>query len=271
MKKWLLISSIINISILLIPFSFKIDKKEKSEEIKIGNIIIVGKNKKSKNSVYLSKEVKTYNNENINRNQVDILREEINPNQKETAINNYAEEFKETNNINTTENLNVDKKKLIKEDSKEENNLEKSFSNLNEISDFSERNIETKDEKNDFYKENVITLESSPQEIDNNILSNDLVKENSELNYKIINMPNPEYPFKARNLNFNKKIIVVSEFIVGKDGKVKEFLLKSENELYKKYNFDKSLEKVLKEYKFTPIKYKGKNVEVKFIKTFEFN
>lgn len=269
MKKWLLISSIINISILLIPFSFKIDKKEKSEEIKIGNIIIVGKSKKTKNPVYLSKEVKTYNNEN--RNQVDILREEINPNQKETVINDLVEEFKETNNINTTENLYVDEKKLIEEDSKEENDLEKSFSNLNEISDFSEKNVETKDEKNDFYKDNMITLESSHQEIDNNILSNDLVKENSQLNYKILNMPNPEYPSKAKNLNFNKKIIVVSEFIVGKDGKVREFLLKSENELYRKYAFDKSIEKVLKEYRFTPINYEGRSVEVKFIKTFEFN
>lgn len=239
MKKWLLISSIINISILLIPFSFKIDKKEKSEEIKIGNIIIVGKSKKTKNPVYLSKEVKTYNNEN--RNQVDILREEINPNQKETVINDLVEEFKETNNINTTENLYVDEKKLIEEDSKEETNLEKSFSNLNEISNFSEKNVETKDEKNDFYEDNMITLESSHQETDNNILSNDLVKENSELNYKILNMPNPEYPSKAKNLNFNKKIIVISEFIVGKDGKVREFLLKSENELYKKYAFDKSI------------------------------
>lgn len=269
MKKWLLISSIINISILLIPFSFKIDKKEKSEEIKIGNIIIVGKSKKTKNPVYLSKEVKTYNNEN--RNQVDILREEINPNQKETVINDLVEEFKETNNINTTENLYVDEKKLIEEDSKEETNLEKSFSNLNEISNFSEKNVETKDEKNDFYEDNMITLESSHQETDNNILSNDLVKENSELNYKILNMPNPEYPSKAKNLNFNKKIIVISEFIVGKDGKVREFLLKSENELYKKYAFDKSIEKILKEYKFTSIIYKNKIVEVKFIKTFEFN
>ena len=51
MKKWLLISSIINISILLIPFSFKIDKKEKSGEIKIGNIIIVGKSEKMKNGL----------------------------------------------------------------------------------------------------------------------------------------------------------------------------------------------------------------------------
>ncbi len=270
MKKWLLISSIINISILLIPLSFEIEKKEKLKEVRIKNVLIAEKDKIASQKNDNPQKIKT-NEKNVYKNQLETSTENVIYLQDEKNFDNNIEELKESINISDTENLNSVQEISIKEKLEEDIKLEKSVSEIKELGNIVKVSGESSEKEFSFSQDNLTSLESRPQETDNNILSNDLVKENSELNYKILNMPNPEYPSKAKNLNFNKKIIVVSEFIVGKDGKVRKFLLKSENELYKKYAFDKSIEKVLKEYRFTPINYKGRSVEVKFIKIFEFN
>ena len=111
-------------------------------------------------------------------------------------------------------------------------------------------------------------------EKDENILSNGsvkLVKENTNLEYKIIKSVNPVYPKKAQILNLKENIKIFAEFTVDTKGDVKDITLSSDFSKYKQYDFDKSVEKALSSYEFSSIMYKGQIVEVKFKKTFEFN
>ena len=111
-------------------------------------------------------------------------------------------------------------------------------------------------------------------EKDENILSNGsvkLVKENTNLEYKIIKSVNPVYPKKAQILNLKENIKIFAEFTVDTKGDVKDITLSSDFSKYKQYDFDKAVEKALSSYEFSSIIYKNQIVEVKFKKTFEFN
>ena len=262
MKKWLLISTILNILILQIPLS----KNNKATKVKESiNLDLTRINFKTNNSVQknrvsnsdnnLFSEVKpTENAENINYNTKNIP---VTPSIKESAISNEKIEA-----IAYTKEL----VKPTESNSEIPQKISNSF-------------VESKSSSE------IITTESSntnnkafeaqiKKEKDENILSNGsvkLVKENTNLEYKIIKSVNPVYPKKAQILNSKENIKIFTEFTVDTKGDVQDINLSSDFSKYKQYDFGRAVEKALNSYKFSSIMYKGQIVEVKFKKTFEFN
>ncbi len=268
MKKWLLISTILNILILQIPL-YKNNKATKVEEsinldltrINFKTNNSVQKNRVSNSDNNLSSEVKpninkpTENAENINYNTENIpvtpsIKERINSNEKIEDIS-YTKEL-----VKPTESNSETPQKIS--NSFVESKLSSSENSKIESSSTNDKAFETKD---------IIKK-------DENILSNGsvkLVKENTDLDYKIIKSVNPIYAKKAQFLNLKENVKIFAEFVVDTKGDVKDITLSSDFTKYKQYDFDKSVEKALDSYKFSSIVYKNQIVEVKFKKTFEFN
>ena len=262
MKKWLLISTILNILILQIPLS----KNNKATKVKESiNLDLTRINFKTNNSVQknrvsnsdnnLFSEVKpTENAENINYNTKNIP---VTPSIKESAISNekieaiaYTKELVKPTESNSEIPQKISNSFVESKSSSEIIKIESSNTNNKA---FETKNIIEKDE---------------------NILSNGsvkLVKENTNLEYKIIKSVNPVYPKKAQILNLKENIKIFAEFTVDTKGDVKDITLSSDFSKYKQYDFGKAVEKALNSYKFSSIKYKNQIVEVRFKKTFVFN
>lgn len=268
MKKWLLISTIINILILQIPLykNNKVTKVEESINLDLTRINFktnnsVQKNRVSNSDNNLSSEVKPYinkpteNAENINYNTENIP---VTPSIKESAISNEKIEA-----IAYT-------KELVKPIESNSEIPQKISNSIIESKLESSENFEIKSSNtnNKAFEAQIVN------EKDENILSNGsvkLVKENTDLEYKIIKSVNPVYPKKAQILNLKEKVKIFAEFTVDIKGEVKDITLSSDFSKYKQYDFDKAVEKALNSYKFSSIIYKNQIVEVKFKKTFEFN
>lgn len=267
MKKWLLISTILNILILQIPLS-KNNKATKVEESI--NLDLTRINFKTNNSVQKNRVSNSDNN----------LSSEVKPN-----INKPTENAENTNY--NTENIPVTSS--IKESAISNEKIE-AIAYTKELVKPTESNSEIPQKISNSFVESkssseIITTESTSinnkafeaqivNEKDENILSNGsvkLVKENSDLDYKIIKSVNPVYPKKAQILNLKENVKIITEFIVDTKGDVKDITLFSDFSKYKQYDFDKAVEKALNLYKFSSIIYKNQIVEVKFKKTFEFN
>ena len=267
MKKWLLISTILNILILQIPLS----KNNKATKVKESiNLDLTRINFKTNNSVQKNRVSNSDNN----------LFSEVKPN-----INKPT---KNAENINyNTENIPVTSS--IKESAISNEKIE-AIAYTKELVKPTESNSEIPQKISNSFVESkssseIITTESSNtnnkafeaqiiNEKDENILSNGsvkLVKENTNLEYKIIKSVNPVYPKKAQILNLKENIKIFAEFTVDTKGDVKDITLSSDFSKYKQYDFGKAVEKALNSYKFSSIIYKNQIVEVKFKKTFEFN
>ena len=87
------------------------------------------------------------------------------------------------------------------------------------------------------------------------------------INYQIINEVEPDYPSQAESIGYSKKVQVTVKFLVGLKGNVeKAEIIKSHKDL----GFDAEVMKAIKKWKFKPIFHKGKNIKVYFTKTFVF-
>ena len=160
MKKWLLISSIINISILLIPLSFEIEKKEKLKEVRIKNVLIAEKDKIASQKNDNPQKIKT-NEKNVYKNQLETSTENVIYLQDEKNFDNNIEELKESINISDTENLNSVQEISIKEKLEEDIKLEKSVSEIKELGNIVKVSGESSEKEFSFSQDNLTSLESS--------------------------------------------------------------------------------------------------------------
>ena len=95
----------------------------------------------------------------------------------------------------------------------------------------------------------------------------DIALTSEGINYQIINEVEPDYPSQAESIGYSKKVQVTVKFLVGLKGNVeKAEIIKSHKDL----GFDAEVMKAIKKWKFKPIFHKGKNIKVYFTKTFVF-
>ena len=95
----------------------------------------------------------------------------------------------------------------------------------------------------------------------------DIALTSEGINYQIINEVEPDYPSQAESIGYSKKVQVTVKFLVGLKGNVeKAEIIKSHKDL----GFDAEVMKAIKKWRFKPIFHKGKNIKVYFTKTFVF-
>lgn len=265
MKKWIFLSLVLHMSIFIIPLK-KQDRVEKITDKLNGNFVEIRINsiktdkgaRKSSDTVLKDKKQRKKDKEIISENKITeknnvIKNLLIEPRKKEVFFKNAEE-----TNI-TDLNIDTNLLKKISENSKSDKDISNSSENISET-----KSEEIPD----------VLYDSQMREFDENLLNEDiadLVKENSELEYKIFESSLPVYPQKAKILNLFENIKITAEFTVGLDGKVKDIILYSDFLKFRKYDFDKAVEKVLLKYRFSNILYRNKKVEVRFKKEFEFN
>ena len=263
MKKWLLLSTVIHLLVLMITFpqNENIPLAKNSEKISFVKV-----------NLKFNKKVGTKtSSHDFSKHKTKIVKiKEKSDNS--SKINQISDEKIETK-------VSVDEKII-------ENSKELSLENFGNKTQSSETEGLEKEKKEEIFSENH-SIEGSTSEIlsekiesgtdiggkniDKNLISQGFVIENEELIYKILETPNPSYPFKAQILNLTETVKIIAEFTVNLEGKVKDIDLSSDFSDFRVYNFDKSIEKALKKYRFTPISYKGEKVQVRFRKVFEFN
>lgn len=88
------------------------------------------------------------------------------------------------------------------------------------------------------------------------------------IGYRIKREVDPIYPQMAKKVGFKDEVIIQTKFLVGLNGKVEEIIFLND---FKKYGFQKEVEKALKKWEFEPIIYHGKNIKMYFYKNFRFN
>lgn len=88
------------------------------------------------------------------------------------------------------------------------------------------------------------------------------------IGYRIKREVDPIYPQMAKKVGFEDEVIIQTKFLVGLNGKVEEIIFLND---FKKYGFQKEVEKALKKWEFEPIIYHGKNIKMYFYKDFRFN
>lgn len=88
------------------------------------------------------------------------------------------------------------------------------------------------------------------------------------IGYIIKREVDPIYPQMAKKVGFKDEVIIQTKFLVGLNGKVEEIIFLND---FKKYGFQKEVEKALKKWEFEPIIYHGKNIKMYFYKDFRFN
>lgn len=93
-------------------------------------------------------------------------------------------------------------------------------------------------------------------------------KSSQGIGYRIKREVDPIYPQMAKKVGFKDEVIIQTKFLVGLNGKVEEIIFLND---FKKYGFQKEVEKALKKWEFEPIIYHGKNIKMYFYKNFRFN
>lgn len=93
-------------------------------------------------------------------------------------------------------------------------------------------------------------------------------KSSQGIGYRIKREVDPIYPQMAKKVGFKDEVIIQTKFLVGLNGKVEEIIFLND---FKKYGFQKEVEKALKKWEFEPIIYHGKNIKMYFYKDFRFN
>lgn len=271
MKKWLLLSTILNILILQIPLSNKnnIKKEKEITKLRLNLSAIHSNSDKVKNKELplidkskLFNEKKQESTNDSNNKNSDFNNENITYNIE--ATQNKSQEIIENVAISTkNENITISS-------SNEKEITDKTSESLSDSAPiFSDSSIKKIVSFSNGTNETAIILEK-----DENILvegSVNLVKENKDLEYKIIKSKSPVYPKKAQILNLKENVKVIAEFTVNTNGEIKDISLFSDFVKYKQYDFDKAVDNALKSYKFSTIFYKNQIVEVRFRKVFEFN
>lgn len=88
------------------------------------------------------------------------------------------------------------------------------------------------------------------------------------LSYGFISNPEPVYPSVARRLGFKGNMVVKVIMQFDSNGDLKDFRVVGERD---KFGFTNEVEKTVRNWKLTPIRYKGQQVNMRFYKSFKFN
>lgn len=88
------------------------------------------------------------------------------------------------------------------------------------------------------------------------------------LSYGIISNPEPTYPSVAKRLGFKGDMVVRVVMQFDSNGELEDFKFVGERD---KFGFANEVEKILKNWRLTPIEYKGQLVNMKFHKSFRFS
>ncbi|GLI57004.1 hypothetical protein PM10SUCC1_25180 [Propionigenium maris DSM 9537] len=88
------------------------------------------------------------------------------------------------------------------------------------------------------------------------------------LSYGIISNPEPTYPSVAKRLGFKGDMVVRVVMQFDSNGNLEDFRFVDERD---KFGFANEVEKILKNWRLTPIEYKGQLVNMKFHKSFRFS
>ena len=88
------------------------------------------------------------------------------------------------------------------------------------------------------------------------------------LSYGFISNPEPVYPSVAKRLGFKGNMVVKVIMQFDSNGELKDFRVVGERD---KFGFTNEVEKTVRNWKLTPIKYKGQQVNMRFYKSFKFN
>lgn len=86
--------------------------------------------------------------------------------------------------------------------------------------------------------------------------------------YSIISEREPEYPMIARRLGYKQPVEVKVKFLVGYNGNIEKIEFENEDI---GMGFRNEVEKALKRWKFSEIKFRDKKIKMYFYKSFIFN
>lgn len=87
------------------------------------------------------------------------------------------------------------------------------------------------------------------------------------IEYEILKEIDPKYPIIAKKMGYKGQGEVNTSFLVDINGNIKNIKIISGEE---KFGFKNEVIKALKKWKFKPIVYKGRKIEVQFEKSFKF-
>ncbi len=88
------------------------------------------------------------------------------------------------------------------------------------------------------------------------------------LSYGFISNPVPAYPSVAKRLGFKGDMVVKVIMQFDSNGELKDFKFVGERD---RFGFANEVEKTVRNWKLTPIRYKGQQVNMRFYKSFKFN
>lgn len=177
----------------------------------------------------------------------------------------------------------IEKKQQKKEEKKVEKKLEKETEKKeikSKIADKTKKipKEETEDKKNSIEVEKTIFTENNGNpEGENEAFQGSnfmadgdggyIALSSAGINYTILNEVEPDYPSQAEAIGYSLKVIVSVKFLVGLNGEISKIeIIKS----HAKLGFDEEVKKAIKQWKFKPIYYYGKNIKVYFEKDFVF-
>lgn len=87
------------------------------------------------------------------------------------------------------------------------------------------------------------------------------------INYKILSCKDPKYPAIAKKFKLKEKVTVKTRFLVGMDGEIENIEIIDGPE---KFGFTNAVLESLREWKFSPVQYKGQTIKLYFYKDFIF-
>ncbi|MBP6323165.1 MAG: energy transducer TonB [Fusobacteriaceae bacterium] len=171
---------------------------------------------------------------------------------KEIKISNKPVEIKAVETVKPKEN----NKNIEKEVVKTENIDSKSESEKSEVASGKNQNT---GEVGDNLDEGII-FDSNGQKIGAN-------QNIAGINYRILSYKDPKYPIIAKKFKLKDKVTVKTRFLVGMDGEIENIEIIEGPE---KFGFTNAVLESLKEWKFSPVQYKGQTIKLYFYKDFIF-
>ncbi|ATV68568.1 energy transducer TonB family protein [Fusobacterium pseudoperiodonticum] len=263
MKKYILISLIVHLTILFLFATIKTEEVEKEKLVKNEVVPIAFVAKQTSNNPGAKtldtqerekpKEEKPKSEPKIEKKVEEKKVEEKKPVEK--PIEKKAEK---------TEEKKIESNISSKEDTSHSDNSSKSSSESSSTSSSDKSSNHSSDGGSP-------NGNSSGEDLGSNFIvdgdGTNIALTSEGINYQIINEVEPDYPSQAESIGYSKKVQVTVKFLVGLKGNVeKAEIIKSHKDL----GFDAEVIKAIKKWRFKPIFHKGKNIKVYFTKTFVF-
>lgn len=263
MKKYILISLIVHLTILFLFATIKTEEVEKEKLVKNEVVPIAFVAKQTSNNPGAKtldtqerekpKEEKPKSEPKIEKKVEEKKVEEKKPVEK--PIEKKAEK---------TEEKKIESNISSKEDTSHSDNSSKSSSESSSTSSSDKSSNHSSDGGSP-------NGNSSGEDLGSNFIvdgdGTNIALTSEGINYQIINEVEPDYPSQAESIGYSKKVQVTVKFLVGLKGNVeKAEIIKSHKDL----GFDAEVMKAIKKWRFKPIFHKGKNIKVYFTKTFVF-